>query len=369
VQGVFTGPSEFHIFNTMKLCERANLPFYTTEDIWKICSDKRLFKNLCNQNNVPSVSEYIINGDQKGELLDKNDYPVIVKPVDCGSSIGISVCNSNKELEVAIDYALSFSKKKEVIVEKYIENRGLVTNIRYIALDGDIHLSLLGDQYIVDPVDRTALITGVTVFPSMHTKLYLKKNNAKVMEMFRNLGVKNGSFFMQALPYNNEILIHEMGMRISGGLIYKITEPLNNLNDFKLMLNYAMGEKIDSEEVINSIDIFLKGKTAIDLCIPLKHGVIKETHGIEKVKSEYDIVDFIQYYNIGDEIKKDYIGSLQQLFCRVKFIAENIDQAISIIEGIQNTISIIDSNNEDMIFMKFDVNRIKENRDLYNSLQ
>ena len=50
-------------------------------------------------------------------------FPVIVKPANGGSSIGISVANNKKEYKKAIKKALKFDKK--IIVEKYIKAREL----------------------------------------------------------------------------------------------------------------------------------------------------------------------------------------------------------------------------------------------------
>ena len=47
-------------------------------------------------------------------------YPVIVKPADLGSSIGISKAKNQTELKAAIDNAVQFSRK--VVVEHAISN-------------------------------------------------------------------------------------------------------------------------------------------------------------------------------------------------------------------------------------------------------
>jgi len=61
------------------------------------------------------------------ELLSQSDkreiempYPVIIKPVRLGSSIGVSIVKSQAELDYALDVAFEFDT--EVIVEKYISN-------------------------------------------------------------------------------------------------------------------------------------------------------------------------------------------------------------------------------------------------------
>jgi len=57
-----------------------------------------------------------INDDREISMA----YPVIVKPVRLGSSIGLSVVNSADELDYALDVAFEFDS--DVIIEKYVEN-------------------------------------------------------------------------------------------------------------------------------------------------------------------------------------------------------------------------------------------------------
>jgi len=59
--------------------------------------------------------EYLSQGDERKIEM---EYPVIIKPVRLGSSIGVSVVKSEAELDYALDVAFEFDS--EVIVEKYI---------------------------------------------------------------------------------------------------------------------------------------------------------------------------------------------------------------------------------------------------------
>ena len=54
------------------------------------------------------------------ELLIDLNYPVVVKPCSLGSSIGISFCNSEKELKKAISLANLFDN--EVVIEEAVQN-------------------------------------------------------------------------------------------------------------------------------------------------------------------------------------------------------------------------------------------------------
>lgn len=83
-----------------------------------ICYDKLLTKILLEKYNIPQVPYIIYN-----ENLDiySINYPVIIKPCKCGSSIGISVVNRSEELLTAIEEAKKYDNN--IIIEKYLNTK------------------------------------------------------------------------------------------------------------------------------------------------------------------------------------------------------------------------------------------------------
>ncbi|MBQ3431215.1 MAG: ATP-grasp domain-containing protein [Clostridia bacterium] len=360
IDGVFSGPSEFNIVNVMKLCKKTGLPFYATGEQWDICSDKALFKQMCRDSGVPCVPEYHVTQEFLKEDLETIKYPVIVKPVDSSSSRGITVVQSKEELIPAYQEALSFSKKGHVIVEKYINN-DFVFSVKYVAYNGEIQLLLTSDSYIVDPIGRTALIANVTVFPSKLYKQYIQTVDPAVKKMFKTLGIQNGAFFMQALVNQEDgnIYFHEMGLRLSGGYTYTVTEPVTGISDAKMMIRYALGLGLSSPEEIERIDPTLKGQFAVSVCVPLKPGVIAHIEGVEACRSNLNMVGFLQYYHEGDEITTSKVGTIDQHFCRIKLLCHDYTEIEKSINFIMENIKVIDVNGKDMLFKRFDTTRLE----------
>ena len=84
-----------------------------------ICMDKQRTKQILNYYNIPQVPYQIY---QKGKKL-AIPFPVIIKPANGGSSIGIKVAHNKNEYQKAIKNALKYDKK--VIIEKYINAQEL----------------------------------------------------------------------------------------------------------------------------------------------------------------------------------------------------------------------------------------------------
>ena len=83
-----------------------------------ICYDKLLTKLVLEKFGIPQVPYLIYNSNLN---LKNMEYPVIVKPCKCGSSIGISIAHKKQELNKAIKNALKYDSN--VLIEKFIKNK------------------------------------------------------------------------------------------------------------------------------------------------------------------------------------------------------------------------------------------------------
>ena len=101
--------------------------------------DKYIMKTILKDNDIPvldclvfSIKDYNDGIEEIISKIEKKiEYPVIVKPINLGSSVGIKIGRDKAGLEAALEYAFQYSKK--VLVEKAI------TNLR------EINCSVLGD--------------------------------------------------------------------------------------------------------------------------------------------------------------------------------------------------------------------------------
>ena len=72
---------------------KANLPCYGTVEQFKMFTDKKEYKALCNRFDIPTMEECLID-----VIDDTIDFPVIVKPRKGSGSRGIKICNTKEEL-------------------------------------------------------------------------------------------------------------------------------------------------------------------------------------------------------------------------------------------------------------------------------
>ncbi len=343
IDGVMTGSAEFQVQEMIKLCAKAGLPCYATEAQWDATQDKRHFKDLCKKFGVPGVPEYSVNDKLKDE-----DFPVIVKPVDSCSSIGISICQNNEELAIAKEKALEASASKKILIERYIDNGGVTHVVKYVVVDGEFYMEVMGDRYVL----QNGLITAVTFFPSKNTESYMKTIDSKVKDMFMSIGYDNGVFFFQAIPEKEKIYIYEMGLRTGGGMTYKITEASSGNNDLEMLIHYAITGEMCEKDDIMTIDPYLKGKRAASLAIPLREGTIGKVEGAEKLTNINGVVNFTHFCDEGDTILPKHINTLSQLYGRVMIVRDDQKSLFEGLKQIRDTIKIYDTAGNDMILWK-----------------
>ena len=119
-----------------------------------ICMDKYLLKKCLKSIGVPTLPATLYEGgDIEGfctEVERKYGYPVIVKPVTLGSSIGISVARDRQSLVEGIEGALLFDTR--VMVEKYLEGKIELNQSAYMG--DELRLSM-----IERPISKEGMLT------------------------------------------------------------------------------------------------------------------------------------------------------------------------------------------------------------------
>ena len=83
-----------------------------------ICYDKLLTKLVLEKHDIPQVP-YVIYKENMN--INNLEYPVIIKPCKCGSSIGISVANNKKEFIKGIKEAKKYDSN--ILIEKYLTHK------------------------------------------------------------------------------------------------------------------------------------------------------------------------------------------------------------------------------------------------------
>lgn len=166
-------------------------------------------------------------------------YPLIIKPTDRSGSLGVTKVANEEELIIAVNKAISFSFKKEAIVEEYIEGREI--SVEFISFHG-IHFSLT----ITDKVT-----TGAPHFvelehhqPAQLSDEMYEKIYSITKKALDALGVTNGASHSEyRITTDGDIYVMEIGARMGGDFIGSDLVKLSTGYDFlKGVIDVALNQ-------------------------------------------------------------------------------------------------------------------------------
>lgn len=118
-----------------------------------VAMDKVMFKHILRSHNIPEVKYLMVKRLKweaeadviREQIADEIGYPCFVKPVNLGSSVGISIAHTADEIDAAMSLAASFDRK--VIVEKAVAE---AREIEVSVLGNDDPIASLPGEVIPD---------------------------------------------------------------------------------------------------------------------------------------------------------------------------------------------------------------------------
>ena len=218
-----------------------------------ICMDKVFMKNIFVANKIPTTeymylkeNEYI--KDEKKILLTiskRLKFPIIIKPANLGSSIGISVCNSIEDLKNGIDVAFKFDSK--ILIEKVVislkeyncaclkvEDRLILSSIDEVESNDEIFS--FDEKYLQVKAKRKNKISA-----SMKNRIHTL--TSKVYELFDCEGIVRVDFLFD--ESNNILYVNEINS-IPGSMalyLFKDYKPSELIECMILQAKFRLKDK------------------------------------------------------------------------------------------------------------------------------
>jgi D-alanine-D-alanine ligase len=257
------------------LFELMNIPYVGCNVLASaIGMDKIIMKMVLRESGLPVVDydwfyfkEWFRNKEFWTEKITKKlGFPVIVKPGNLGSSVGISKAATIVELEEAIDYAGSFSSR--ILVEKMIENLqeincsvlGDYEQSEASACEEPIRSGAIlsyTDKYITDGSKKGGGSKGMTStkrrLPADISDEMTRKIQQLARETFRTLGcagVSRIDFLVD--KKDNSIYVNEINT-IPGSLSFYLWEATNK--KFSVLLNNLIDNALKLHREKNNLII------------------------------------------------------------------------------------------------------------------
>lgn len=247
IDGIISFACDPGVVTAAYVAEKMGLPSVGSYEAVSILQNKRRFRDFLSEHgfNVPTAKGYTGIDDALKDV-DFFHWPVIVKPTDSAGSKGVNRVDDPKRLQSAIEYALSFSRGKEFIIEDFITQRGFSSDTDSFSVDGELRFVSFSSQRF-DPKAVNPYTPAAYSWPSSMTKEnqgYLKQ---EIQRLIKLLG-------LQTSIYNIET---REGM--DGKAYIMEFSPRGGGNRLAECLEYATGVKLVENAVRAAMDMPIIG--------------------------------------------------------------------------------------------------------------
>lgn len=233
IDGILSHAVDPGVITAAYVAEQMGLPFQCSYKSACILQDKSLFRQFLADNgfNCPHARGYT-NVDEALQDVNYFIWPVIVKPVDSAGSKGVTRVDNSRDLQKAVEVALSSSISKKFIIEDFLEKDGFSVGAESFVVDGKLLYNGFYDQYFdneaVNPYTPSA-----EVWPSVMSSDYQAEVRSELQRLFTLLGVTTGLFNVECrVCTNGKVYLMEVSPRAGGN---RLAEMLNFAADINII--------------------------------------------------------------------------------------------------------------------------------------
>lgn len=256
-------------------------------------------------------------------------FPIIVKPVDSSGSKGVSRIDTLQEAQQKLEYAMSFSRGKRIIVEEFVEKFGYQIAGDGLSVDGELVFRYFANDHF-NPKCVNPFVPISASFPYNMPEAVQDKIHAEIQRLLSLLGMKTCTYnFDLRIDKDYNVYLMEIAPRDGGNYIPQIIKYATGVDLVEYSVKAAMGEKIKCDGFGRP-----SGFYAYYAVHSLKDGILKEV----KIKAKDHILENHLIVKPGDEVKA-FTGANTTLGCLLmKF--DSMEQMLDMMDHSEKWIHV-----------------------------
>lgn len=327
IDGVMTAATDFGVLTAAYIAQRMGLPGLNYQSA-KLIKNKYGVRKCFYENNVDDTEQsFEVNADTAMKtLLDKIQFPVMVKPCDGSGSRGASKAGTPAELRAACDFAIANSITGKATVEPFIT--GNEYGVESFVENGNIHVMAVMKKWMTKPPYYAELGHAI---PSGLSDELEKKIKSSIKKAIQALNINFGAVNMDLLVTDDKkIHIVDVGARMGGNLIGShIISYGTGIDYLANLIKATVGDKVEMTPVKKPINVATR-------LLALTPGIVVSLPDIKKISDEYK-VEIQHHLRVGDEIKEyhtnldgcGYVVAVDESIVRASEQAEFVKNVIN----------------------------------------
>lgn len=301
----------------------------------KILSNKDDFRVFMEENGFKHPSYKKVNSIQDVKDFVKEHGKSIIKPVDSSGSKGITIIETDSDVESIYEESMKYTRNGRLVIEKFIEKLGDQICGDVVVVEGKLVFAGHGNVHfdkVCDPVTPCSI-----TLPYNNDVKKVEELNNILQDIFSKLNIEHGTFNIDALiDTNGDVYVVEIGARNGGNLFTELIKKNSGFDIVKATL-------VNAVENLTIKDLN-KGYTDKNKTPYCSHYVIHSKHNgiLEDIEFTDEISGNIFYSNLkvnkGDKVSK-FTGSNKRMgLCLLEY--ESYDEMIEKVSNFDKYVKV-----------------------------
>ena len=249
IDGVMSFGCDPGVVTAAYVAEKMSLPNVGPYESVCILQNKGRFRQFLTEHgfNVPTARGY----KDVNKALDEIEmfhWPVLVKPTDSAGSKGVTRVNKPDELKKSIEYALSYSRANEFIIEDFITQHGFSSDTDSFSVDGELKFVSFNcqrfDANAINPYTPAAYS-----WPSSMSTEHQEELKNEIQRLIKLLGMRTAVYNIETREgTDGKAYIMEVSPRGGGNRLAECLRYATGVDMITNMVKYAVGLPIDNIE-------------------------------------------------------------------------------------------------------------------------
>lgn len=225
--------------------EQLGLPTNPYDSVAMLC-DKGAFRQFLSDNGFPVPENTVLREGDEGraaEAIRRMPLPLVVKPVDSAGSRGVSVVRAESEIPVAVSHAMEYSRKREAVVERYLETAtpGRVIEAELFVEGGRV--VSWGLMSAFRDLSLNGVVPSCCIHPIIGSHEEVTSVKSCLQRLVSKAGIVQGAMNVEIInDTDGELYIVDVGPRNGGNYLSSFFSHVSGGDIVEATLRVACGE-------------------------------------------------------------------------------------------------------------------------------
>lgn len=234
---VCTACTDQALLTVADVSQQLGLPCYISYQTALNVTNKSYMKRRMIEAGIPTA-RFVILDSFDVEKIEGMKYPMVVKPVDCNSSKGVTKVCDIDGLRKALSEAIGFSRTGTAVIEEFKEG---------IEISADLYIE--GDKARFLSATSSCKISGrnsFTILGSVYPVITRQQEDTIVdiaSSIASSFGLRDCPLLIQMIAGKDSIDVIEFSARMGGGSKYFLIKELSGVDIMSKYVDLVLGQK------------------------------------------------------------------------------------------------------------------------------